>query len=458
MKMGTGFFISASGELATNFHVIEGGKSFKAQTQTGAFYAISRVLAADRERDVAILKADAENAPCLSLSSGIPQIGESIVIVGSPKGLDGSVSNGILSAVRNVENVDVLQFTAPISHGSSGSPVLNAKAEVIGIATASIASGQNLNFAIPASVISSLARQTGNESSTPAYAGAAPTAAHQNDAPQTDPVFAQAVENINTHGNSAITLQLLDNVARRFPNSASVQFLLATTYVSLAMYKDAAACDRKSVALAPGNPDFWNHLSFTLTLLRQFNGAKDAAEQAIKLDPISEDGWQSRGWCFLKLKDYASAEADFKRGVELNPKSQIGWEGLALVYSGLGRTADASYAKKRAKTLSPRAPISLAGGDPDAGAEGNPFVNSNNNSPGAPNTEKYFVTGLSPKEQLSVRTGPGTKYEILTKLPNNYNQIRIAGSPVMSENTQWVHIECSESNGWVRSKYLRKQE
>ena len=71
-----------------------------------------------------------------------------MVAIGSPLGLFNSVSDGIISGFRNINDVDMIQFTAPTSHGSSGGAVLNLQGEVIGISTAGIDSGQNINLAI----------------------------------------------------------------------------------------------------------------------------------------------------------------------------------------------------------------------------------------------------------------------------------------------------------------------
>src|SRR5207248_4620099 len=86
----------------------------------------------------------------LSLERTSPQEGESIVVIGNPFGLEGSVTNGIVSAVRDIPGFGrIIQITAPISPGSSGSPVVNMQGQVIGVATLQITGGQSVNFAIP---------------------------------------------------------------------------------------------------------------------------------------------------------------------------------------------------------------------------------------------------------------------------------------------------------------------
>src|SRR5262249_3421737 len=80
-------------------------------------------------------------------------IGDEVYVVGNPEGLEGTFSQGIISSLRGN---DYIQITAPISHGSSGGPVLNKNGEVIGVAVGLIEEGQNLNFAIPVSKLTQL--------------------------------------------------------------------------------------------------------------------------------------------------------------------------------------------------------------------------------------------------------------------------------------------------------------
>jgi S1-C subfamily serine protease len=156
---GTGFFISPDGKLLTSYHVIKDAYSIVAKTATGLRYSHSHILSAPqiyyfKEEDIAELQFDdATDVPCLYLgSSGNTVEGEPVLVIGNPDGLTGTVSDGIISAFR--EKGAVIQITAPISPGSSGSPVLDTESgNVIGIATAADQYGQNLNFAISADAV-----------------------------------------------------------------------------------------------------------------------------------------------------------------------------------------------------------------------------------------------------------------------------------------------------------------
>jgi hypothetical protein len=149
---GTGFLVSQDGVVVTNYHVIANGNAAIVKFSDGTALPVDGVLAVDKVRDLAIIKIHGKNFRALTLgNSDRVQIGEEVVAIGNPLGLELTVSNGILSGVRTVEKEGgkFLQITAPISHGSSGGPLFNMAGEVIGITSMYFEGGENLNFAIP---------------------------------------------------------------------------------------------------------------------------------------------------------------------------------------------------------------------------------------------------------------------------------------------------------------------
>jgi hypothetical protein len=141
--------------------VIEGASSGYAKlVGQSAKYNIIGLLAADPTRDLALLAVAGTDIPPLSIGdSGQVAVGDDVYVVGNPRGLEGTFSQGIVSSIRTVGTDNLLQITAPISPGSSGGPVLNGQGRVIGVAVATFRGGQNLNFAIPASYLTSLLKK-----------------------------------------------------------------------------------------------------------------------------------------------------------------------------------------------------------------------------------------------------------------------------------------------------------
>jgi S1-C subfamily serine protease len=143
-KAGTGFFVTADGLLITNYHVVEGGHSITAVTATGAYYQyVGGLPGKVDDPDISVLRFHATGVPHLDIDNSSEVVeGQRVLVIGNPEGLQGTVSDGIVSAIR--EDGELIQITAPISHGSSGSPVLNEDGQVIGVATSIFKEGQNL--------------------------------------------------------------------------------------------------------------------------------------------------------------------------------------------------------------------------------------------------------------------------------------------------------------------------
>jgi Trypsin-like peptidase domain len=152
IAQGSGFLVSANGLIVTNYHVIAEGNSAVVKLPDGAFFGVDGVLASDKARDLAVIKAHGKNFRTVSLgNSDHLQVGEQVVAIGNPLSLESTVSNGIVSGIRTGQELGgrFLQITAPISPGSSGGPLFNMTGEVVGITTLYLKGGENLNFAIP---------------------------------------------------------------------------------------------------------------------------------------------------------------------------------------------------------------------------------------------------------------------------------------------------------------------
>ena len=152
---GSGFVVH-DGQIATNHHVIDnmsiGGVRLVGKEE---IYPIEAILDSDKEHDLAVIKVGGIDVPALTLGdSDTVRIGDKVYVAGNPRGLEGSFSDGIISAIRHSSAADkFFQMTAPISQGSSGGPVFNERGEVIGVSFATFRNGQNLNFAIPVSYL-----------------------------------------------------------------------------------------------------------------------------------------------------------------------------------------------------------------------------------------------------------------------------------------------------------------
>ncbi|MDR0273340.1 MAG: trypsin-like peptidase domain-containing protein [Clostridiales bacterium] len=159
LHTGSGVVINNNGYILTNFHVISGGTTFGArfENEDEAYYT-DTLVKYHHDYDLAIIRVNRPCEPILLPPNNTLTRGQKVVAIGSPLGLFNTVSDGIISAFREINGVDMIQFTAPISSGSSGGALLNMQGKLIGIITSGFNSGQNLNLAVSGKLISDFAR------------------------------------------------------------------------------------------------------------------------------------------------------------------------------------------------------------------------------------------------------------------------------------------------------------
>jgi serine protease Do len=156
--LGSGFIAGSGGRVATSLHVLASGGPITVVLSDSSEITDLEVMATDETHDLAVLRARGLRAAPLPLGdSQSVRAGDRVVAIGHPLGLDHTVSDGLVSAVRELTpKLTLLQISAPISPGSSGGPLLNDRGEVIGVATLVLIKGQNLNFGIPINAVKPL--------------------------------------------------------------------------------------------------------------------------------------------------------------------------------------------------------------------------------------------------------------------------------------------------------------
>lgn len=296
-KEGTGFILSADGLIVTNYHVIDGCDTFKIKSSTGGTYEVSGVLASDKRRDIAILKIGGQKLPTVDLGNSDEVVqGMKIAVIGNPEGFESSITEGIVSAIRaDSEHGAVIQISAAISHGSSGSPVFNASGKVIGMATFNIVDGQALNFAVVSNSISQLllvARNNGNKGSSASDGSVSykpDSSIHgskeQDSALAKDDRYA-ALKKDESNKDYFSMLSLAKQLVKDYPESALAFRALSDSYFYAKLADDAFAAAYKAIDLDPSSPRGWNNLAI---LTEEFGGGKqkvlDIYSHAIKLAP-----------------------------------------------------------------------------------------------------------------------------------------------------------------------------
>ncbi len=163
--LGSGFFINSDGYLMTNFHVIEGETEISVEVYhqndgqlARDVYKQVRIVAINKFQDLALLRIEDKNAPkfkSVSLGSADAlSVGDAVFAIGSPLGLERTVTQGIISTkTRQLEGELYLQTSAQINPGNSGGPLFNMAGEVVGVTNMKITSGEGLGFAIPVELV-----------------------------------------------------------------------------------------------------------------------------------------------------------------------------------------------------------------------------------------------------------------------------------------------------------------
>jgi Tfp pilus assembly protein PilF len=339
---GSGFFISEEGDIITNRHVLAGAHRAEVKTTDGKLYPITLIVAEDKEADIirASVNIPKESVRPLSLSSSIPEAGERVAVIGSPLGLERTVSDGIVSAVREISAfAKIYQITAPISAGSSGSPVVNMKGEVVGVATFQFIEGQNLNFAIPGERIAKLKTEKGKtliewERGKPEdwfasaeglyykgltflwagdYEKALP---YFENAVKKDPRFADAYFQIGLCngrlGRHTEAIQAFKQVIRIQPDYAEAHFNLGVTYADLGNHTEEIEAYKQAISIKPDLAEAHYNLGLAYVELRRHTEAIEAYKQAIRLQPDLAKAHYGLGLAYLIMGDRGSALDEYK--------------------------------------------------------------------------------------------------------------------------------------------------
>jgi tetratricopeptide (TPR) repeat protein len=309
LMTGSGFFLRP-GQVVTNLHVIRGAKRCEIKTLDGKgrVFPVTGTIAVDEEGDLALLRVQTppERARASEVSRLLPDEGETIFVIGNPLKLEGSVSDGIVAAVREVPNLGkIIQITAPTSHGNSGSPVFNLKGQVVGVVTVKVTNGQNINLAIGAARLEKL------------RAGALrPLTAVPTRDKSGDPA-----ESSYRTGLESLWLGNYDNAIGYFETAANRN---------------------------PRRADAWVQVGYCKVKQGKTAEGIRAYQQALELKPDSDEIHNKLGDAYYYAGRMAEAIASYNRAAGLSPTNADARYNLAVAYFESGNH---SLALSSAKTL-----------------------------------------------------------------------------------------------------------
>lgn len=306
---GSGFFLRP-GRVVTNLHVVEGARRAEVKTLDGKgrVYQVEGLLAVDEEGDLAILSVSVppDRARAAEVSESVPEEGERVFVIGNPLRLEGSVSDGIVSAVREVPNLGrIIQTTAPVSHGNSGSPLFNMRGQVVGVITVKVTNGQNINLALASSRFGAL--KTERLTSFEQAAARAKTAE-------------SAADWSYRHGLNSLWLGNYDGALASFesavnqnPNRAEAWIQVGYCKIKQGRSAEAVNAYKRALRLRPNSVEAYNKLGDAYYFMGSFGEAAESYQQAARLRPDLAEAFYNLGMTYLELGDRAAALTHARR-------------------------------------------------------------------------------------------------------------------------------------------------
>ena len=383
-NIGTGFFVNNKGHLITNYHVLAGKFSAEIKTADSSTYPIKAVIGENQATDLIKVLVDIppEKLRWIEVSEEMPPVAQRVMVVGSPMGLEQSVSDGIISSVREIPGIGTFfQMSAPISPGSSGSPVVDMEGKVVGVATFQFVQGQNLNFAIsgksildiktvkPGQALSEWTFRTSNQK--PILAGELcrkgfsfsvngqdqKALQYFKKATESDPSSTTAWYGLGycyagkNHHNDAI--EAYKQAIRTDPSNEMSHFHLGNYYHKIGRHHEAIESYKKVVSI---NPDFEAahfNLGVVYSEMGQFIDGREAFQNVVRINPTATKAHYNIGLGYTKLGQYQEAIDAYKKAIEINPEFVEAYFNLAVMFGELGQTSDQMEAFKQAIRVNP---------------------------------------------------------------------------------------------------------
>jgi len=306
IKQGSGVIIKQKNYVITNHHVISGAQRFEL-VQNNRVIPYLDIIGIDVNRDIIILKIDASEFPSLNPSMFKSlRVGQKVYAIGSPMGLENSISEGIISGLRSNDEDEkkLIQITASISPGSSGGAVLNDRGEIIGISTLSIKQGQNLNFAISIDDVFDI--------KIASYL--------KNNEFKNFELFSQGLREFE-NGNYNESIYYFTTFISMYPDNKNAYYNRGCSKDEIGDYKGAIEDYSKSIEIDHDHWLAYINRSIAKVYLEDYKGALLDINEAIEINPDDPDAYNNRGLVYYCLKDYTEAIKEFNKAIKLNPKN-----------------------------------------------------------------------------------------------------------------------------------------
>lgn len=348
---GSGFIVREDGAIVTNYHVISAAVNIEIKAGD-KILKVEGFIHIDKENDLVILKSNGEKLPVVKLGDiEKTNVGEKVYVISSPQGIENTISDGILSGIREIDSKrKVLQITAPVSAGSSGGPVFNKNGEVIGIATFLIEKAQNLNFAMPINLIKD--KVSLKKIITLEDAGI-------ENYEKTAEYWVVLGWNFFEAGLYEDSIKACRNALKINPNYALAHSFIGLSYLNLYLYKEAIEAFKQTVRINPDDGEAFNNMGLAYNNLGLHKEAVESYKQAIKINPSDAIAYYNLGTTYVEnLGMYKEAIEYLQGAIRLNPNYSEAYSNLGNVYFHLSMINEAIEVFKKAVSIKPNDAIS----------------------------------------------------------------------------------------------------
>ena len=349
-SIGSGFFISESGVLVTNYHVLDGAYSASIKTVDGNQYPVAAVLAKNRLIDLIKVRVDiaGNRVTPIAIAREQPVVADRVFVVGSPMGFDRTVSEGIISAVReNPAGGKVFQLTAPISRGSSGGPVLNLNGKAVGVVTFQVARGQNLNFAVSINALDVLS----DETSQPSIAEW--TIRNSKQGPALAAALCNKGSRLSIQGEYEEALTYFRKAAETSPDDPDAWYGLGSCYVGLNQPDAAIAAYNRPIERNPDNQMAHFVLAMYYKSIGQFEQVIPSLQEVIRIDPANLRAQFELGRAYGALERTGEQIDTFEEILDRQPNHIPTLLDLGATLGKIGRFDEAMALLTQAEGLEP---------------------------------------------------------------------------------------------------------
>ncbi len=325
--------------VITNRHVVEGGTTFR--VRHGQQHWSAKVTHWDDVHDLCGLMAVGMHAPPTSIRpSSSVAIGERVYAIGAPKGLELTLSEGLVSGFRDFEKEEhVIQTSAAISKGSSGGGLFDSQAQLIGVTTFYLSGGQNLNFAIPGERILELSSHD-----TDVAAEAPASSASE---------WSSIGWDAKRKKNYEKAIRAYREAHRLEPHDDTNWSGLCFLYEDLRNYDEALKCYREAASVKKDSATHWSDIWRIHMKRHAYNDAVAAAQEIVRLEPSKGRSWMSLGTAYLAGQHQKEAIRAFQECVRLEPGYFMFWEFLGHAQRDAGQLDESVDSLQQALRLNP---------------------------------------------------------------------------------------------------------